>query len=519
MTALVGGTLLAGLALLALTPLARRRLHAEETADVSAAARPRGARTVAAALCAEHVSAVGVLAVAGLVVERGTVGLWPVPALALGYVLLSGLVVGPLRRSQVYTLSDFAEWRLGYRPARRVVSACVMVIGWLGLLAQIVVAGRLTHLLTGAPESVGWMVLLAVALPITLVGTVGSSAGYQALYFWLLVGALALPLPVLGVVAGARPPAAALVPDGAAAGPEPLAAAAMFLAVAVGTVGVPQFVSRLYATPDPRAARRTIAVLLALAGAVAAIPAGYALLARYGGPAVADPEPNGLVMVAVPGHVADGGMAAALTSLVAAGIAAATLAAVVGLLTVVGGTFSQCVLGGGMGPFRVSVVLAVAVPLVVLASSPAVTRLDAGALLLAAWQLGAVTLAPMLLIGIWWRGLTDVGLVAGLLTGLVASLGLGVATVAGVLSGPAAVLAAHPVPVLLPAVCAVMYGVSVATRRRVPETVDGMLRRMHPPRPSAPQGSDVPFIARIRPFVDPTVPRGDGVQPPVDRHR
>src|SRR3546814_1115747 len=42
-----------------------------------------------------------------------------------------------------------------------------------------------------------------------------------------------------------------------------------------------------------------------------------------------------------------------------------------------------------------------------------------------AFAVAASTFCPLLVLGIWWRGLTDIGAIAGLLTGFVAS-GIGV---------------------------------------------------------------------------------------------
>ena len=47
--------------------------------------------------------------------------------------------------------------------------------------------------------------------------------------------------------------------------------------------------------------------------------------------------------------------------------------------------------------------------------------LDAGILVTWAFTVAASTFCPLLVLGIWWRGLTDVGAISGLLTGFVAS--------------------------------------------------------------------------------------------------
>src|SRR3954471_18193666 len=88
----------------------------------------------ASAISGEYISAAAFLGMAGLVLAYGADMLWLPIGAAAGHVVLVALVTAPLRRSGAYTLSGFAEWRLGSRRVRRVVSACVLVIGWFYLL-------------------------------------------------------------------------------------------------------------------------------------------------------------------------------------------------------------------------------------------------------------------------------------------------------------------------------------------------------------------------------------------------
>jgi cation/acetate symporter len=85
-------------------------------------------------------------------------------------------------------------------------------------------------------------------------------------------------------------------------------------------------------------------------------------------------------------------------------------------------------------------------------------------------------------LGIWWRGLTDLGAALGVLVG-------GGAAVAAVLvnflgrtgHGLFAVLVSYPAAWTVPLAFAVMIGVSLATRRRVPGNVALTMLRLHAP--------------------------------------
>jgi cation/acetate symporter len=91
----------------------------------------------------------------------------------------------------------------------------------------------------------------------------------------------------------------------------------------------------------------------------------------------------------------------------------------------------------------------------------------------------AATLCPLLVLGIWWRGLSTTGAVAGMLAGggAVAVLTL-LAACAPQAAGAAG---RYPVLVAVPLAFAVMVAVSAATPHRVPPGRAEMMARMHLP--------------------------------------
>ncbi|HYH77242.1 MAG TPA: cation acetate symporter, partial [Arthrobacter sp.] len=91
----------------------------------------------------------------------------------------------------------------------------------------------------------------------------------------------------------------------------------------------------------------------------------------------------------------------------------------------------------------------------------------------------ASTVCPVLLLGIWWRGLTDTGAVAGMVTG---GILCGGAMVAGsVLGAETPFWLAQPAAWSVPAAFTVMVLVSRATKGRVPRTVARVMTRLHTP--------------------------------------
>ena len=98
-----------------------------------------------------------------------------------------------------------------------------------------------------------------------------------------------------------------------------------------------------------------------------------------------------------------------------------------------------------------------------------------------AFALAASTFCPLLVLGIWWRGLTAAGAIAGLLGG---GLGAGVATVLTIVLRPdgwtGAVLG-QPAAWSVPLGFGLMVAVSPATRSQVPANVSRTMVRLHTP--------------------------------------
>ena len=99
-----------------------------------------------------------------------------------------------------------------------------------------------------------------------------------------------------------------------------------------------------------------------------------------------------------------------------------------------------------------------------------------------AFAVAASTFCPLLVLGIWWRGLTDVGAVAGLLAG---GLGSGSAVVwvlaDGSGDGFGAVLLSQPAAWTVPLAFLTMIGVSLLTASRIPVHTRRFMVRLHTP--------------------------------------
>jgi Na+(H+)/acetate symporter ActP len=258
---------------------------------------------------------------------------------------------------------------------------------------------------------------------------------------------------------------------------------ALMVALFLGTMGLPHILVRFYTNPDGRQARRTALIVIGLVGAFYLAPATYGMLGRLYAPQLLMTGQADAVVLLLPRAMLDGAPGVWLSALVAAGAAAAFLATATGLTVTVAGVLSQDVVSRRVADPIVAFRLAAAVAVL----SPLALSLVAGRLPLAqsvalAFAVAASTFCPLLLLGIWWRGLTDAGAAAGLgVGGLLSLAAIAVSAAAPGLTGWPAALLAQPAAWTMPAAFAVMVGVSLATKHRVLPDVHRIMVRLHTP--------------------------------------
>jgi cation/acetate symporter len=466
------------------------------TSDFMVASRRVRPGLNASAISGEYLSAASFLGIAGLVLVFGAEMLWYPIGWTAGYLVLLVLVAAPLRRSGAYTLPDFAEARLASRRVRAVCSALVLTVGWLYLLPQFQGAGVTLSVALDAPRWVGPVMVGLVVLANVSSGGMRSITFVQAFQYWLKLTALLVPAAVLLAVwaqSGSPGPSPGVgtadwslpLADGGGAGL--YTTYSLILATFLGTMGLPHVVVRFYTNPDGRDARRTTLVVLALVGVFYLLPPVYAALGRVYARDVDVAERRDVLVLELPGLMVSGPLEALLTGLLTAGAFAAFLSTSSGLVVAVAGVLSQDVTGrgvlgrrlSGVTAFRLGAVVAVAVPLLIALTLPHVGVARAVGL---AFAVAASTFCPLLLLGIWWRGLTAAGAVAGLVVG---GLGSGLAVVWTLLpttaGGWADVLLAQPAAWSVPLTFLTMIGVSRATADRVPPHARAFLLRLHAP--------------------------------------
>jgi cation/acetate symporter len=513
---------------------------ARTTSDFLVASRSVSPSWNAAAISGEYLSAASFLGVAGLVLRYGVDVLWYPVGFAAGYLALLLFVAAPLRRSGAFTLPDFCEVRLRSPALRRIATVFVVFIGCLYLVPQLQGAGLTFTTVTGGSYKWGALLVGLVVTANVALGGMRAITFVQAFQYWLKLTALAVPVIFLVLQwqsdgrPAVTPPVGATFPvtttvtirenatitinnvdtavrEGqeltfAAGAPVPrvstvdahfgadwllpgndktlFATYSLILATFLGTMGLPHVLVRFYTNPDGASARRTTLVVLALVGCFYLLPTLYGVLGRVYTPQLLMTGRTDAVVLLLPEAALGGGeLGRLLGALVTAGALAAFLSTSSGLLTSVAGVVFTDVLhadrGGSVRDFRLATALAAIVPM---GLSLYVSNMDVSRVVGLAFAVAASSFCPLLVLGIWWRGLTDVGAAAGVLAGGGAAMAAVLITVLGPpLTGWPAQFVGQPAAWTVPLAFAVMVIGSLLTSRRVPLDVGATMLRLHAP--------------------------------------
>jgi Na+(H+)/acetate symporter ActP len=513
---------------------------ARTTSDFLVASRSVSPRWNAAAISGEYLSAASFLGVAGLVLRYGVDVLWYPVGFAAGYLALLLFVAAPLRRSGAFTLPDFCQVRLRSLFLRRLASVFVIFIGCLYLVPQLQGAGLTFATVTGASYEWGALLVGLVVTANVALGGMRAITFVQAFQYWLKLTALAVPVIFLILQwqsdgrPAATPPAGLTFPaittvvieeeatltvpgktQTVSAGTELTYAAgdlvpevstvddrrgaawllpggngslfatySLILATFLGTMGLPHVLVRFYTNPDGASARRTTLVVLGLVGLFYLLPTLYGVLGRIYTPQLLMTGRTDAVVLLLPeAALGSGHLGQMLGALVTAGALAAFLSTSSGLLTSVAGVVFTDVLhadrGGSIRQFRLATVLAAVVPMVL---SVYVSNMDVSRVVGLAFAVAASSFCPLLVLGIWWRGLTDIGAAAGILAGGGAAMVAVLVTVLGPpLTGWPAEFIGQPAAWTVPLAFAVMVVGSLLTSRRRPDDIGATMLRLHAP--------------------------------------
>src|SRR5699024_590740 len=160
-------------------------------------------------------------------------------------------------------------------------------------------------------------------------------------------------------------------------------------------------------------------LLLGLLAGFYTLPIVLGIVARAVLPELAHSASTDTALLQLPSTLFNGLTGDLLTALVAGGAFAAFLSTASGLVVSISGVVSQEFFGGTIRGFRIGAILAMVLPIIATFVTTGLALAGAVAMV---FTFTASSLAPVVLLAIWWRGLTVSGALSGMITGGVVSL-------------------------------------------------------------------------------------------------
>jgi cation/acetate symporter len=420
------------------------------------------------AVAGDYMSAASFLGIAGLIAFYGYDGFMYSVGWLVAYLTVLLLVAEPLRNTGRFTMADVLAFRLRRPVVRVVAAASTLTVSLFYMIAQMVGAGSLVSLLVpgigfnlaivgvgvlmlvyvvfGGMLATTWVQIVKAVLLMT--GTVLLSLLVLARYDFSLLAFFDAIAAVTGSFCPDGTAVGGVCPDGSAPivrdFTQPglyyhgrwgaLSLMSLGIALIFGTAGLPHILVRFYTVPSAQAARTSVVWAMILIGS-------FYVMTTFLGFGAATLVGKGNIGLLSGGRiVANQNLAAPLLarevggdvflSFVAAIAFATILAVVAGLTIAASSAFAHdiwfTVVKQGREDEREQVlvarVTAVAIGLLSIVLAIALRSLNVAFLVGLAFAVAASANVPAILLTLYWRRFNTTGMIAGMVTGLVAAV-------------------------------------------------------------------------------------------------
>jgi cation/acetate symporter len=408
------------------------------------------------AIAGDYMSAASFLGISGLVYASGYDGLVYSVGWLVGWPIILFLVAEPLRNLGKYTFADVASYRLRVRPVRIFAASGSIATVIFYLIAQMVGAGTLIQVLFGLDY---WLAVIVVGVLIILYVTFGgmlATTWVQIIKAVLLLGGASFIAFMVLWTFGFNPvrlfERAVDIRGAAVMGPgglitDPISAISTGIALMFGTAGLPHILMRFFTVRDAPAARKSvfyatgfigyfyILTFIIGFGAMALLSLNPDYLLRPIAEAIAA-NPQGAVSAAQTTLRGTNNMAAIHLSHAVGGdlflgfisaVAFATILAVVSGLTLAGAAAISHDLYANVfargrategDEIRVSRIATIVLGIVAILLGIAFERINVAFMVMLAFTIACSANFPLIMLSMFWRGLTTRGAVVGGYLGL-----------------------------------------------------------------------------------------------------
>lgn len=402
------------------------------------------------AISGDYMSAASFLGISGLVFASGFDGLLYSIGFLVGWPIILLLIAEPLRNLGRFNFSDAASFRFEQTPIRILAALGSLATVCLYLIAQMVGAGKLIEVLFHMPYETAVVIVGVLMIAYVTFGGMLATTWVQLIKAILLLGgATVVTLLVLahyGFNLSALFTAAtekhangtAIMQPGTLV-KDPISAISLGLALMFGTAGLPHILMRFFTVKDAKAANRSVVYATCFIGYfyILTFIIGFGAIAFLSGnPEYTDAKGalvGGTNMAAVQlSHAVGGDLLLGFIS----AVAFATILAVVSGLTLAGASaishdlYARVWMKGNVSEakeVRVSKIATIMLGIVAMLLGIAFEQQNVAFMVGLAFAIAASANFPIILLSIYWRGMTTRGAVIG------GSMGLGVAIILMVL--------------------------------------------------------------------------------------
>ncbi|MFC5920735.1 cation acetate symporter [Neisseria weixii] len=405
------------------------------------------------AIAGDYMSAASFLGVSALVFTRGYDGLIYSVGFLVGWPIVLFLIAERLRNLGKFTFSDVAAYRFNQKPVRLFAATSTLLIVVLYLIAQVVGAGKLIQLLFGMNYLSAVILVGTLMVVYVLFGGMLATTWVQMIKAVLLLGGATLISFIIlknsgfsletmfaTAVKSHENGEAVMAPGGMVK--DPVDALSLGLALMFGTAGLPHILMRFFTVPDAREARKSVVVATGLVGyfylLTGIIGFGAMIFLTKDNPQfftqmLKDGKTvyemvGGVNMTAV--HLS-GALGGNLLLGFISAVSFATILAVVAGLTLSGASavshdiYSSVIRKGkatAEEEMRISRVATVVLGVLAVALGLAFENQNVAFMVGLVFAVAASANFPVLMLSMFWKGLTTRGVVAGGLAGLFGAL-------------------------------------------------------------------------------------------------
>lgn len=401
------------------------------------------------AIAGDYMSAASFLGISAMVFTKGYDGLIYSTGFLVGWPIVLFLVAERLRNLGKFTFSDVAAYRLAQKPVRLFAAGGSLVVVLLYLIAQVVGAGKLIQLLFGMSYLSAVVLVGMLMVAYVMFGGMLATTWVQMIKAVLLLGGASfMSFMVLqktgfsfesmfqAAVDTHEKGEAIMAPGGLVK--NPIDALSLGLALMFGTAGLPHILMRFFTVPDAREARKSVVVATGFIGYFYLLT----FIIGFGAIIFLTKNPEFFNAITKEGKtvyemIGGSNMAAVHLSKAVGGnlllgfisaVAFATILAVVAGLTLSGASavshdiYASVIRQGKASQaeeMRVSKIATVCLGVASIILGVAFENQNVAFMVGLAFAVAASANFPVLMLSMFWKGLTTRGAVAGGLAGLI----------------------------------------------------------------------------------------------------